>query len=182
MEDNDTGSNSQDYIMPASVSSLIDWCVPFELREVIKGDVSEGLFNRLTHTKLAAYVWLFKQVIAILWHFSPTTQRGSMMFIFSFLVVSSIIMMTFWLGSPPSMYFNLIQKTFQVIEKVAIMMGWFGVISGAIAIASNVEPEVFPRVFGPAFAVMSLTLLYALIVKVFCYLAILRLHGRARAF
>lgn len=205
--------------MPPIVISIVDWCVPFELKEMIKGDISEGLFNRLTHTKLTAYVWLFRQMIGILWHFSPTNQRGSIMFIFSFLVVSSIVMMTFWLGGPPSMYFNLpsliivvipallapfmmqqksdvfdafkalvdnnsainsIEKyirTFQAIDKVAMMMGWFGVISGAVAMANNIEPEVFPQVFGPAFAVMSLTLLYALIVKVLCHLAVLRLSG-----
>lgn len=69
------------------------------------------------------------------------------------------------------------KTVFEIVGKVSMLMGWFGVISGAISMASNIEPEVFANVFGPAFAVMSLTLLYALIVKVFCYFAILRINS-----
>ena len=66
-------------------------------------------------------------------------------------------------------------KTFEVMGKTAMLMGWFGIVTGAIAIASNISAEMFASVFGPAFAVMCLTLLYSLMMKTFCYVAILRL-------
>lgn len=212
-------SNPECFKMPNYIVSMIDWCVPFDLQETIKGDIAEGLFNRLTKDKLSAYIWLYRQVIAIFWHFSPSTQRGSLMFMFSSILVSGIILMTFWLGGSLKMFFDLpsliivmvpaliapfltlskkevvdafkalfdsntlpsnaetCQKVFQIMDKVAMLMGWFGVISGAIAIAGNVNAESFAQVFGPAFAVMALTLLYALIIKVFCYFAILRVNS-----
>jgi chemotaxis protein MotA len=66
-------------------------------------------------------------------------------------------------------------KTFEVMGKTAMLMGWFGIVTGAIAIASNIKAEMFASVFGPAFAVMCLTLLYSLMMKTFCYVAVLRL-------
>lgn len=69
-------------------------------------------------------------------------------------------------------------KTFEVMGKTAMLMGWFGIVTGAIAIASNITAEMFASVFGPAFAVMCLTLLYSLMMKTFCYVAVLRLAGR----
>jgi hypothetical protein len=212
-------SNPDYYKMPSYITSIIAWCVPFDLQEAIKGDIAEGLFNRLIKGNLLAYIWLCKQIIAILWHFSPATQRGSLMFIFGSILVSGIILMTFWLGGSLQIFFDLPsliivmvpaliapfltlskdnvfdafkilfdsntspdnlethQRVFETMDKTAMLMGWFGVISGSIAIAGNVNVDSFEQVFGPAFAVMALTLLYALIVKVFCYFAVLRINS-----
>lgn len=219
MNDKASRKENNEFGIPSHVNSIIDWSVPHELQEVIKGDLSEGFCNKLNSSKLPSYFWLYKQAILIFWHFSPNTQRGSLMFILSFLVISGIILMTFWLGGPLSMFFNLpsliivlvpallapfmvlkknnvigafkalfdsnstisdldnYRHVFEIVSKVSMLMGWFGVISGAISIGSNMEPETFADVFGPAFAVMSLTLLYALIVKVFCYFAVLRINS-----
>jgi hypothetical protein len=217
MQNNKQSEDAEHFSLPIIVTSIIDWSAPCELSEFIKGDISEGLFLRLAEGKPRAYFWLFKQVVAILWHFSPSTQKGSIMFIFSFTIISAVVLMTFWMAGPVSMFFNVpsliivvipavlapflafikndiycafkalidsnmpaenvakYQRVFEIIGKVAMLMGWFGVISGAIAIASNVKVDTFAQVFGPAFAVMSLTLLYALIIKVFCFFAILRI-------
>lgn len=67
---------------------------------------------------------------------------------------------------------------FSAMAKSAMILGWFGVVTGCIAIASNVEPEVFSQVIGPATAVCLLTLLYALIVKAFCFLAELKIQSQ----
>ena len=66
-------------------------------------------------------------------------------------------------------------KMFNVMGNSAMLMGWFGVVAGAIAMASNIEPEIFKDVIGPATAVCLLTLMYALIMKAFCYVAELSL-------
>lgn len=139
------------------------------------------------------------------------------MFIVGSFILTVIILMTFWLGGPLSLFVNLpslvivlvpaliapfimqnkqvvagafmalfqstklrksykgYKEVFKTIDKTAMLMGWFGVVSGAIAIASNVTPDTFQDVIGPALAVMALTLLYALIIKVFCYFAVLRI-------
>lgn len=205
--------------LPSQVNSIIDWSVPYELQDVIKGDLSESFCNKLNSSDVASYFWLYKQAILILCYFSTNTQRGSLMFILSFLVIWGVILMTFWLGGPISMFFNLpsliivlvpaliapfmllkknhvigafkalidsnssindidsYKHVFEIVGKTSMLMGWFGVISGAISIGSNIKPETFASVFGPAFAVMSLTLLYALIIKVFCYFAVLRINS-----
>lgn len=66
-------------------------------------------------------------------------------------------------------------KMFNVMGNTAMLMGWFGVVAGAIAMASNIEPEIFKDVIGPATAVCLLTLLYALVIKAACYVAELSL-------
>ncbi|MCC2617994.1 hypothetical protein LJ739_17200 [Aestuariibacter halophilus] len=68
-------------------------------------------------------------------------------------------------------------RFFQVLGNAGLLMGFFGVVTGAIAIASNVEPEVFREVIGPATAVCLLTLQYALVLKTICYLAEVRLKA-----
>jgi len=219
MIDQIPASNPECFKMPDYIVSMIDWCVPFDLQEAIKGDITEGLFNRLTKDKLSAYIWLCRQIITIFWHFSPSTQKGSFMFMFISILVSGIIFMTFWLGGSLQMFFDLpsliivmvpalvapfltlskkeivdafkalfdsntppdnadtYQKVFEIMDKVAMLMGCFGVISGAITIAGTVNADDFGQIFGPAFAVMALTLLYSLIIKVFCYFAILRINS-----
>lgn len=61
-------------------------------------------------------------------------------------------------------------KVFSVMGNTAMWMGWFGVISGAVAMASHIKSEDFAEVIGPATAVCLLTLLYGVIIKVLCYL------------
>ena len=62
-------------------------------------------------------------------------------------------------------------RFFDVVGNMAMLMGWFGVISGAASMAASIEPEIFHQVIGPATSVCLLTLLYAVIVKGICYLA-----------
>lgn len=52
-----------------------------------------------------------------------------------------------------------------------VIMGIIGVIIGALAMSSNIEPGEFSHVFGPAFAVCLLPLFYAVLVKALCYAA-----------
>jgi hypothetical protein len=61
------------------------------------------------------------------------------------------------------------KQVFNTFGNMNMLMGWIGVIIGAIAMASNIETEVFSQVFGPAFAVCLLTLFYALLIKTLCY-------------
>jgi hypothetical protein len=89
-------------------------------------------------------------------------------------IVAGAFMALFKSASLPQSYDGY-KEVFKTIDKTAMLMGWFGVVSGAIAIASTVTPDTFQDVIGPALAVMALTLLYALIIKVFCYFAILRI-------
>ena len=63
------------------------------------------------------------------------------------------------------------QASLSTMANVAITAGWLGVLIGAVAIASNVEPQHFTQMIGPAFAVCILTILYGYIVKAFCMLA-----------
>jgi hypothetical protein len=51
-----------------------------------------------------------------------------------------------------------------------MLIGWLGFIIGLIAIASNVQSEVFNDVIGPASAVSLLPLLYAFLLKIPCKL------------
>jgi len=66
---------------------------------------------------------------------------------------------------------NSAKHIFTTFGNMNMLMGWIGVIIGAIAMASNIESEVFSHTFGPAFAVCVLTLLYALLIKALCYAA-----------
>lgn len=86
MTDRNSHSSNCKFQLPWLVNLIIDWSVPNDLREVIEGDLSEGFYNKLDESTLSTYFWLYKQAILIFWYFSPTTQRGSIMFIFSFLV------------------------------------------------------------------------------------------------
>lgn len=63
------------------------------------------------------------------------------------------------------------KQVFTLFGNMNLFMGWIGVVIGAVAMASNIEPETFNQVFGPAFAVCLLTLFYALIIKALCYAA-----------
>lgn len=63
------------------------------------------------------------------------------------------------------------KHVFTIFGNMNLFMGWIGVVIGAVAMASNIEPESFSQVFGPAFAVCLLTLFYALLIKALCYAA-----------
>lgn len=62
-------------------------------------------------------------------------------------------------------------RVFDVMSTTATIMGWFGVVSGIVAMSANIKAEVFSTVFGPSLAVCLLTLLYSIIVKAVCYMA-----------
>lgn len=60
---------------------------------------------------------------------------------------------------------------FTTFGNMNMLLGWIGVIIGAIAIGSTINGDNISLVFGPAFAVCVLTLLYALLIKALCYAA-----------
>lgn len=66
----------------------------------------------------------------------------------------------------------------RVTGNSAMLLGAFMTLLGLVAMANNIEPEVFATVFGPAFSVALLTLIYALAIKTLCYVAEqkIRLH------
>jgi flagellar motor component MotA len=61
------------------------------------------------------------------------------------------------------------KQLYTTFGNMNMLMGCIGVVIGAIAMASNIEAKVFSQVFGPAFAVCVLPLLYALLIKTLCY-------------
>lgn len=62
------------------------------------------------------------------------------------------------------------KHVYKLLGNSSLWLGAMGFVLGAVAIAINMEPEAFADAFGPAFAVATLTLLYALILKVLCYI------------
>jgi hypothetical protein len=64
---------------------------------------------------------------------------------------------------------NAAKQLYTTFGNMNMLMGCIGVVIGEIAIASNIEAKVFSQVFGPAFAVCVLPLLYALLIKTLCY-------------
>lgn len=62
------------------------------------------------------------------------------------------------------------KRAFITLGNTAMLTGWLGFFIGLIAISSNMEPEVFKDAIGPAMAVCLLTVLYAYILKIPCYL------------
>lgn len=66
----------------------------------------------------------------------------------------------------------------RVTGNSAMLLGTFMTLLGFVAMANNIEAEVFTEVFGPAFAIAILTLVYALALKLLCYIAEqkIRLH------
>lgn len=59
----------------------------------------------------------------------------------------------------------------KVTGNSGVYLGVIYTLVGAVAMASNIEAEVFNEVFGPAFAVCILTLFYSLMLKLLCYVA-----------
>lgn len=62
------------------------------------------------------------------------------------------------------------QLGYKTLGTSAILSGWLGVIIGLVAIASSIKPEIFKDAIGPASAVCLLTILYAYLLKIPCYL------------
>lgn len=60
------------------------------------------------------------------------------------------------------------KQIFSFLGNMNMLMGWIGVIIGAVAIASNMDDI---SAFGPALAVCILTLFYALLIKAMCFAA-----------
>jgi chemotaxis protein MotA len=144
----------------------------------------------LTKTKRGLIMFLFGVAVFVTFIFIAMIMSGG---ILMFLNVPSLLIVM-----PPAVFLTLacsskksVQHAFTVMlserldfEKIELvtakqvfntfgnmnmLMGWIGVIIGAIAMASNIESEVFSQVFGPAFAVFLLTLFYALLIKTLCY-------------
>jgi len=58
-----------------------------------------------------------------------------------------------------------------VTGNTAVFLGIFTTLIGWVAMASNIDATEFSGVFGPAFAVSVLTLLYGTMMKILCYTA-----------
>lgn len=67
------------------------------------------------------------------------------------------------------------EHVFDMIGNSAVMMGWFGVLLGAIAMASHITKDSFADVFGPATAVCLLTIFYGYAIKIVCFTATQRI-------
>ncbi|MBL4631220.1 MAG: hypothetical protein JKY14_08690 [Paraglaciecola sp.] len=63
------------------------------------------------------------------------------------------------------------KQVFTTFGNMNMLMGWVGVVIGAIAMANTINGENISQVFGPAFSVCVLTLFYALLIKALCYAA-----------
>ena len=66
---------------------------------------------------------------------------------------------------------NAAKHVCTVFGNISMLMGWIGFVIGAVVMSSNIEPEEFSEVFGPAFSVCILTILYAFLIKALCYAA-----------
>ena len=64
----------------------------------------------------------------------------------------------------------LSKRSYLILGNTAMLLGGLGVLIGFIAIATNIEPEMFKKVIGQALAVSFTTLLYGFLVKIPCYL------------
>ncbi|GLR70428.1 hypothetical protein [Agaribacter marinus] len=60
------------------------------------------------------------------------------------------------------------KHVFLTFGNLSLLMGWIGVLIGAIAMASNIDDLSY---FGPAFAVCILTIFYGFFIKGLCYAA-----------
>ena len=59
----------------------------------------------------------------------------------------------------------------QVTGTTAIYLGFFTTMIGWVAMASHIKADEFTQVFGSAFAVSILTIMYGLMLKLICYTA-----------
>lgn len=60
---------------------------------------------------------------------------------------------------------HAVKQVFTTFGNMNMLMGWMGVAIGAVAMANSNTGENVSQVFGPAFSVCVLTLLYALLIK-----------------
>lgn len=70
------------------------------------------------------------------------------------------------------------KRVFAVLGNTAMWCGVITTLIGWVAIASNISPEEFSSVIGPAFAVSLLTLYYGAILKLLCYVAEQRIEAK----
>lgn len=74
---------------------------------------------------------------------------------------------------------NVSKVVFQVLGNSAVILGIFTTMIGWVAMGSNIEPEAFSKVIGPAFGVSILTIMYGLVIKVLSYVAEKKLAYKA---
>ena len=70
------------------------------------------------------------------------------------------------------------QLSFKVLGNTALLMGVFSSIMAAVAMSSNIVPDDFAQVIGPALSVALLTLFYGVGLKVVSYVAEQKLQYR----
>jgi flagellar motor component MotA len=63
------------------------------------------------------------------------------------------------------------KHVFTTFGNLNILMGFIGVIIGAMAMGSSLNGENISQIFGSAFAVCVLPFFYAFLIKVLCYAA-----------
>lgn len=214
-------SHVQPHSLPNAIEGLLNWCLPESVKEPILGDCLEGYINKYHRGATFAKLWLIKQVCSLVFHYSYTTQRGTLMFLFSVILVLLTMIMAFVLSGDWSNFINIpsmiivvvptliagalsagrdnirhhllmlfdnkllqanktpkeVIKTYDVMSNTAMIMAWFGVVSGLVAMANAITKENFADVVLPAFAICILTLLYGLMIKTYCYFAKVRINS-----
>jgi len=193
------------WCVPAELQSPImgDCCEEFSARNNslqahiwLSRQTLSLLFRFMSTTQKGTLMFAIA-VTALIAVFAMTLYLGGGISIFinvpSMLIVLPPALIFAWISSPPTVFkqafaclFNdqRIQQledneahaaVFSVMGKTAMLMGWFGVVSGAISMVSHLTPDIFADAVGPATAVTFLTLMYAFIIKALCYLAELKL-------
>jgi flagellar motor component MotA len=66
---------------------------------------------------------------------------------------------------------NAAKHVFTTFGNLNMLMGFIGIIVGAIAMGNTLNNDNISQLFGSAFAVCILTLCYALLIKALCYAA-----------
>lgn len=66
---------------------------------------------------------------------------------------------------------NAAKQVFITFGNMNVFMGWIGVTIGIVAMGNMIDGDNMSQIFGPAFAVCTLTIFYALLIKALCYAA-----------
>ncbi|MBO1256291.1 MotA/TolQ/ExbB proton channel family protein [Alteromonas sp. 5E99-2] len=78
---------------------------------------------------------------------------------------------------------NMLQakQVYTTLGNMSMLMGWIGIVIGAIGMSNNITVEGFSHVFGPSLAVCLLTLYYGLVIKGLCYAAEAKIQAKILA-
>lgn len=94
---------------PRLATKILELAVPVDYRENIVGDLFEeyGDSIHLSHGKLGADVWFWKQTLLTSYEFLNKQKGGIMAFMISIVVFVSMLAMAMWMGAQFGAFFNL---------------------------------------------------------------------------